>query len=186
MSHLLIKAVRAEQQVLETFAERVRFYEAKLREIKDLRMERLIKNHSQMLALLDGLRLVIDIPEQMVKATQQALVDLALERQSAISADHPLVNEFWETYEYLETMGNGERNIVNHSRDPQRIAINLNDFMAKAAHYNQPVPDLKVLRAYLRDSRRYKLVDPNLTVNSCIKTNSLSTGVAVRCWVFKK
>lgn len=186
VSHFLIKAVRAEQQVLETFAERVRFYEAKLRENKDLRMERLIKNHSQMLALLDGLRLVIDIPEHMVKATRQALVDMALERQSAISADHPLVNEFWETYEYLETMGNGERNIVNHSRDPQRIAINLNDFMAKAAHYNQPVPDLKVLRAYLRDSRRYKLLDPNLTVNSCIRTNSLSTGVAVRCWVFKK
>jgi len=186
VSHFLIKAVRAEQQVLETFAERVRFYEAKLRENKDLRMERLIKNHSQMLALLDGLRLVIDIPEHMVKATQQALVDMALERQSAISADHPLVNEFWETYEYLETMGNGERNIVNHSRDPQRIAINLNDFMAKAAHYNQPVPDLKVLRAYLRDSRRYKLLDTNLTVNSCIRTNSLSTGVAVRCWVFKK
>jgi len=89
-------------------------------------------------------------------------------------------------FKNLETMGNGERNIVNHSRDPQRIAINLNDFMAKAAHYNQPVPDLKVLRAYLRDSRRYKLVDPNLTVNSSIRTNSLSTGVAVRCWVFKK
>lgn len=186
LSHFLIRAVKAEQLVMDKFAERVRFYEAKLRENRDLRMERLIKNHSQMLALLDGLRLVIDIPEDMVVATRKALVDMAMERQSAISADHPMVNEFWEVYEYLEAIGNGERNVVNHSRDPQRIAINLNDFIARAAHHNQPVPDLKLLRGYLRDSRRYKLLDPNLTVNSCIKTNSVGTGVAVRCWVFKK
>lgn len=186
LSYFLIKAVRAEAQVLEKFGERVRFYEAKLRENKDLRMERLIKNHSQMLALLDGLRLVVDIPKAMVEETRQKLVDMALERQSAISADHPLVNEFWETYEYLESTGNGERNVINHSRDPQRIAINLNDFLAKAAYHSQPVPDLKLLRTYLRDSRRYKLVDPNLTVNSCIKTNTAGAGVAVRCWVFQK
>ena len=186
VSHFLIRAVRAEQQVMETFAERVRFYEAKLRENKDLRMERLIKNHSQMLALLDGLRLVIDVPEEIVRATRKALVDMALERQSAISADHPLVNEFWETYEYLESMGNGERAVVNHSRDPQRIAINLNDFIAKAAQHSQPAPDLKLLRHYLRDSKRYKLVDNNLTVNSGIRKNSVGTGVAVRCWVFTK
>ncbi|HFL2042589.1 TPA: bifunctional DNA primase/helicase, partial [Stenotrophomonas maltophilia] len=99
----------------------------------------------------------------------------------AISADHPLVNEFWETYEYLESTGNGERPVVNHSRDSQRIAINLNDFLAKAAHHSQPVPDLKLLRTYLRDSRRHKLLDPNLTVNSSIKTNMSGAGVAVRC-----
>ncbi|AIL09269.1 toprim domain-containing protein [Stenotrophomonas maltophilia] len=186
LSHFLIKAVRAEAQVMEKFGERVRFYEAKLRENKDLRMERLIKNHSQMLALLDGLRLIIDIPEDMVTATRKALVAMAMERQSAVSADHPLVNEFWEAYEYLESLGNGERPVVNHSRDPQRIAVNLNDFIAKAAHHSQPVADLKLLRAYLRDSRRYKLVDTNLTVNSAIKTNSTGGGVAVRCWVFKK
>jgi len=186
LSHFLIKAVRAEGQVMETFAERVRFYETRLRENKDLRMERLIKNHSQMLALLDGLRQVIDVPEHMVVATRQALVNMAMERQSAISADHPLVNEFWETYEYLESLGNGERPIVNHSRDKQRIAVNLNDFIAMAARHNQPVPDLKVLRCYLRDSRRHKLIDPNLTVNSAIKLDSFDKGVAVRCWVFEK
>ena len=186
LSYFLIKAVRAEAKVLKKFGERVRFYEAKLRENKDLRMERLIKNHSQMLALLDGLRLVVDIPKEMVEETRQKLVEMALERQSAISADHPLVNEFWETYEYLESTGNGERPVVNHSRDSQRIAINLNDFLAKAAHHSQPVPDLKLLRTYLRDSRRHKLLDPNLTVNSSIKTNMSGAGVAVRCWVFQK
>lgn len=185
LSYFLIKAVRAEAQILEKFAERVRFYEAKLRENKDLRMERLIKNHSQMLALLDGLRLVIDIPKEMVEETRQKLVEMAIERQSAISADHPLVTEFWEAYDYLQSCGDTEC-AVNHSRDPQRIAVNLNDFIAKAARRSQPVPDLKLLRAYLRDSRRHKLIDANLTVNSSIKVDSTRKGIAVRCWVFEK
>lgn len=186
VSHFLLKSVRAEAAVMDKFNERVRFYEARLRENKDLRMERLIKNHSQMLALLDGLRLVIDVPEEMVIETRKVLTSMAMERQSAISADHPLVNEFWETYEYLESIGAGERPVVNHSRDPQRIAINLNDFLARAAQHNQPVPDLKVLRNYLRDSRRHKLIDANLTVNSAIKLDSLGKGAAIRCWVFGK
>lgn len=185
LSHFLIKAVRAEAQILEKFAERVRFYEAKLRENKELRMERLIKNHSQMLALLDGLRLVIDIPKEMVEDTRNKLVDMAIERQSAISADHPLVTEFWEAYDYLQSCGDTEC-AVNHSRDPQRIAVNLNDFIAKAARRSQPVPDLKLLRAYLRDSRRHKLIDANLTVNSALKVDSTRKGIAVRCWVFEK
>ncbi len=185
LSYFLIKAVRAEAQILEKFAERVRFYEAKLRENKDLRMERLIKNHSQMLALLDGLRLVIDIPKEMVEDTRNKLVDMAIERQSAISADHPLVTEFWEAYDYLQSCGDTECT-VNHSRDPQRIAVNLNDFIAKAARRSQPVPDLKLLRAYLRDSRRHKLIDANLTVNSALKVDSTRKGIAVRCWVFEK
>lgn len=185
VSHFLIKAVRAEAQILEKFAERVRFYEEKLRENKELRMERLIKNHSQMLALLDGLRLVIDIPKEMVEDTRNKLVDMAIERQSAISADHPLVTEFWEAYDYLQSCGDTEC-AVNHSRDPQRIAVNLNDFIAKAARRSQPVPDLKLLRAYLRDSRRHKLIDANLTVNSALKVDSTRKGIAVRCWVFEK
>ncbi len=148
-------------------------------------MERLIKNHSQMLALLDGLRLVIDIPKEMVEDTRNKLVDMAIERQSAISADHPLVTEFWEAYDYLQSCGDTEC-AVNHSRDPQRIAVNLNDFIAKAARRSQPVPDLKLLRAYLRDSRRHKLIDANLTVNSALKVDSTRKGIAVRCWVFEK
>jgi hypothetical protein len=80
-------------------------------------MERAIKNHGQMLALLDALRLVMEIPKEMVVATREALVAAALERQSAVSAENAQANEFWEVYEYLETT-NGGMPVVNHSRDP--------------------------------------------------------------------
>ncbi|AAM42274.1 phage-related protein [Xanthomonas campestris pv. campestris str. ATCC 33913] len=185
LSHFLIKAVRCEGAILEKFAERVKFYEARLREKPDLRLERVIKNHAQMLALLDCLRMVITIPEEMIKATRDALLEMAFERQKAISADHAQVNEFWEVYEYLEATGNGKP-VVNHSRDASRIAINLNQFAAKAAQFSQVVPDLKVLRGLLADSRRHKLVSANTAVNSAVLTNGFGAGTTVKCWVFSK
>lgn len=185
LSHFLIKAVRSEGQVLAKFKERVSYFEARLREKTDLRLERVIKNHAQMLSLLDCLRLVIEVPEHMVVATRDALVAAAMERQMAISADHKIVNEFWETYEYLEGLNNGERPMLNHSRDPNKIAINLNEFVAKAGQHGQAVPDLVDLRKHLPDSRRYKLISANTAVNSNIRNTMLGSSFTVKCWVFK-
>ncbi|MDO0848272.1 toprim domain-containing protein [Xanthomonas campestris pv. campestris] len=186
VSHFLVRAIRQERAILDLFAERVKVFEAKLRAQQDLRLERVIKNHAQMLALFDCLRLVITIPDDMVEQTRLALLDMALERQKAISADHAMVNEFWEVYEYLEATGHGKA-VVNHSRDAQRIAINLNHFAARAAQFSQSVPDLKVLRALLGDSRRHKFIGANVAVNSAVLKDDLTgAGTTVKCWVFAK
>ncbi|WP_181120253.1 toprim domain-containing protein [Xanthomonas arboricola] len=186
LSHFLVRAVRQERAILDLFAERVKMFEGKLRAQPELRLERVIKNHAQMLALFDCLRLVLTIPDDMVEKTRLALLDMALERQKAISADHALVNEFWEVYEYLEATGHGKA-VVNHSRDAQRIAINLNHFAARAAQFSQGVPDLKVLRALLSDSRRHKFIGANVAVNSAILKDELTgVGTTVKCWVFAK
>ncbi|MFA4340888.1 toprim domain-containing protein [Xanthomonas perforans] len=186
VSHFLVRAIRQERAILDLFAERVKVFEAKLRAQQDLRLERVIKNHAQMLALFDCLRLVITIPDDMVEQTRLALLDMALERQKAISADHAMVNEFWEVYEYLEATGHGKA-VVNHSRDAQRIAINLNHFAARAAQFSQAVPDLKVLRALLGDSRRHKFIGANVAVNSAVLKDDLTgVGTTVKCWVFAK
>ncbi|WP_372176932.1 toprim domain-containing protein [Xanthomonas axonopodis pv. phyllanthi] len=186
VSHFLVRAIRQERAILDLFAERVKVFEAKLRAQQDLRLERVIKNHAQMLALFDCLRMVITIPDDMVEQTRLALLDMALERQKAISADHAMVNEFWEAYEYLEATGHGKA-VVNHSRDAQRIAINLNHFAARAAQFSQAVPDLKVLRALLGDSRRHKFIGANVAVNSAVLKDDLTgVGTTVKCWVFAK
>ncbi|QSQ38910.1 toprim domain-containing protein [Xanthomonas translucens] len=186
VSHFMVRAVRQERAILDLFAERVKMFEAKLRAQPDLRLERVIKNHAQMLALFDCLRLVINIPDDIVEKTRLALLDAAMERQKAISADHVMVNEFWEVFEYLEATGAGKA-VVNHSRDPQRIAINLNHFAARAAQFSQSVPDLKVLRALLSDSRRHKFLGANVAVNSAIlKDDLVGAGTTVKCWVFQK
>ena len=189
LSHFLLKAVRAEPQVMIKFAERVIVHEERLRKLKEIRVERIIKNHSQMLALLDCLRLICPLDENQLATTQQQLVTMALERQSAISADHPLVAEFWEVYDYLESLGEGQQ--VNHSNDTKLIAINLNEFAEKASEHRQNLADLKTLRALLGDCRSHKLLETNKPTYSVIRAAQSAANPlfdkpkTVRCWIFQ-
>ncbi len=190
LSHFLLMAVRAETQVMTRFAERVLVHERQLRELKDIRVERIIKNHSQLMALVDCLRLVCPLDENHVATTHQALMTMALERQSAISADHPLIAEFWEVYEYLESLGEGPQ--VNHSTDPKLIAINLNEFAEMASVHRQNLGDLKTLRGLLVNSRSHKWLETNKAVYSAVRASQAVTNGAprrsstVRCWIFKQ
>lgn len=189
LSHFLLLAVRAEAQVMAKFAERVLVHERQLRTLKEIRVERIIKNHSQLMALVDCLRLVCPLDENQVVTTQQALTVMALERQSAISADHPLVAEFWEVYEYLESLGEGPQ--VNHSTDPKLIAINLNEFAEKASEHRQNLADLKTLRGLLVNSRSRKWLETNKAVYSAVRASQAAGNAmfnkptTVRCWIFQ-
>lgn len=189
LSHFLLKSVRMESQVLAMFNDRVKLYEIELRKIKDLRIERIVKNHSQMLAMLDCLKLVVDIPEQYLKESRRELMTMALERQRSISADHPAVAEFWEVYEYLQMQG--EDSCVNHSADPKIIAININEFYERASMHRQNLVDIKTLRMLLRDSRSHKLMDINKPVHSSLRATAAQRNlnydkpITVKCWTFK-
>jgi energy-coupling factor transporter ATP-binding protein EcfA2 len=190
LSHFLLLAVRAETQVMTRFAERVLVHERQLRELKDIRVERIIKNHSQLMALVDCLRLVCALDDNQVATTQQALICMALERQAAISADHPLVAEFWEVFEYLESIGEGPQ--VNHSIDPKLIAINLNEFAEMASVHRQNLGDLKTLRGLLVNSRSRKWVETNKAIYSAVRAAQAAChGIpkkttTVRCWIFQR
>ncbi|MXI46167.1 bifunctional DNA primase/helicase [Pseudomonas moraviensis] len=190
LSHFLLLAVRAETQVMTRFAERVLVHERQLRELKDIRVERIIKNHSQLMALVDCLRLVCALDDNQLATTQQALMGMALERQAAISADHPLVAEFWEVYEYLESIGEGPQ--VNHSTDPKLIAINLNEFAEMASVHRQNLGDLKTLRGLLVNSRSRKWLETNKPIYSAVRAAQAAChGIpkkttTVRCWIFQR
>ncbi|TNB92234.1 bifunctional DNA primase/helicase [Pseudomonas jessenii] len=190
LSHFLLLAVRAEAQVMAKFSERVLVHEQQLRKLKEIRVERIIKNHSQLMALVDCLRLVCPLDDNHVATTHQALMVIALERQAAISADHPLVAEFWEVYEYLESLGEGPQ--VNHSTDPKLIAINLNEFAEKASEHRQNLADLKTLRGLLVNSRSRKWLDTNKAIYSAVRASQSAMNgtpkrsTTVRCWIFQQ
>ncbi|ALI11103.1 toprim domain protein [Pseudomonas fluorescens] len=189
LSHFLLMAVRAEAQVMAKFAERVAVHEQHLRQLKEIRVERIIKNHSQIMALVDCLCLICPLDENQRVTTHQALTSMALERQAAISADHPLVAEFWDVYEYLESLGEGPQ--VNHSVDPKLIAINLNDFAEKASDHRQNLADLKTLRTLLVNSRSRKLLEVNKATYSAVRAAQAANNAmarkstTVRCWTFQ-
>lgn len=189
LSYFLLKSVRAEKQVLDLFNERVKLYEAELRKNRDLRIERIIKNHAQILSLLDCLTLVASLPDHYLQETRRELMTMALDRQRSISADHPAVADFWEVYEYLQMQG--EDSQVNHSVDENLIAINLNEFYEKASLHRQNLVDIKTMRALLRDSRSRKLLDTNKPTYSALRSAAENRSAyygkptTVKCWVFR-
>jgi hypothetical protein len=216
LSNFLLQAVRKESEVMELFAHRMPGYEAKLRTLhshcfacetpfKDerehcghcgnklrgyIRVERINKNHAQLLALLDCLRLVVPLSEAQISHTRTQIIRMAIERQASISSDHPVVAEFWEVYEYLEGL-DADGPVVNHSKKEHTIAINLNDFVKCAAEHRQKVADISELRERLKDSRSRKLIDTNKATDSAVRAHQTKHSNAtitkqpiVKCWVF--
>ncbi|NUU37362.1 toprim domain-containing protein [Pseudomonas sp. C2B4] len=217
LSNFLLQAVRKESEVLELFANRVPGYEAKLRTLHShcfacetpfknehdqcahcgnklrgyIRVERINKNHAQLLALLDCLRLVVPLSEPQISHTRTQIIRMAIERQASISSDHPVVAEFWEVYEYLEGL-DADGPVVNHSKKDNTIAINLNDFVKCAAEHRQKVADIGELRERLKDSRSRKLIDTNKATDSAVRAHQAKHSNAVitkqpivKCWIFQ-
>ncbi len=190
VSHFLLMATRAEAKVLETFRAQVKVHEQALRELKEIRIERIIKNHAQLLALLDALRLVVPLTDRQHQATQRELTAMALVRQNAVNADPAEVAEFWEVFDYLQSLS--DEPVVDHSKKPDLIAINLNEFAERAAEHKQKLADVGTLRNLLPNSRSRKYIEHNKSVDSAVRAafnrrnNTLTQrGTTVKCWLFK-
>ena len=118
-------------------------------------------------------------------ALSQQITEMAAEQQQVINNDHVLVQEFWEAFDYLD---NGDMSVLNHSRDPGLIAVNLNHFLQVATERRQQVPPLRDLKKVLKTSSRRKFVDVKV-VNSGIRSGQSSLAApstAVKCWVFQR
>lgn len=191
LSHFLLLALRAEAAILATFTDAIKGYEAQLREIKDLRVERVIKNHAHMMALVYALAVHLwPMDAYRLKQVHMELMQMALDRQRAISADHPAVAEFWEVFDYLENMDDDSS--VNHSSDPALIAVNLNEIYEKASMHRQNLIEIRTLRALLRDSRTHKFLESNKSTHSAIRARAAEKNdlydkpATVKCWVFRR
>ena len=172
---------------------RCKVHEKALRGLKQIRHERIVKNHSQLMALVECLKLVCPISDAQIATTHQRLTTMAVERQMAINNDVQAVAEFWEVYEYLQSTDANP--VVNHSADPSLIAINLNEFALKAANHRQQIAELSELRKLLKDSRLHKFVESNRPVHSVIRASQQNERDAfnanpkpstLKCWIFKK
>lgn len=189
VSNFLVQAISKEPKVMTRFSEAYPKHREHLRSLRTLGSARIIKNHSMMLALVDCLTLVLPITTQMVESTRQEIIAMAHERQSAIVMDPPEVVEFWQVYDYLESLSTDP--VVNHSKKSDVIAINLNHFAKIAAEHRQKLADLNTLRHLLRDCRAHKLIEINRTTSSAINSiqrrhNMVNPPAeSVSCWQFK-
>lgn len=184
VSGFILACTTKEKQILEIVEAKTDFYHQQLIAAPEIKNIRIAKNHGQLMALADALRLVIKITDEEHAQLHAQIKSMAIERQHAINADHPVVDEFWDTYEYL----NGDESYpsLNHSRDAGIIAINLNHFVHLAAEHKQQVANMRDLKKLLKGSRRYKYLGQRV-VNSGIKARNLDSGrsTSERCWVFE-
>ncbi len=185
VSYFILHAITSEAQVMACMFKRTPHYEQQLHTKPDISHMRIAKNHAQLMALVDALALIIPISDKQQEEVQVQLMEMAIKRQHMINADHPVIQEFWDTFDYLN--GDGEP-LLNHSREPTLIAVNLNDFAKLAAEQQQKIPLLIDLKRYLRNSRSRKFVEIK-TVRSVIHSRGLShkTGSEVlKCWIFQR
>lgn len=186
LSWFAMNAMRNERSFLGIFENRFKIWEAKLREVEGIRMERIIKNHAQIGALVDALHHLINIPLDRLNQVHAQIPVLALSRQEAMAADHPKVSEFWDVFEYLdETLSASTGFGLNHSQNENQIAVNLNEIAEQAGFHRQQLADMKELRALLKNSRRHKFIDSNVAIHSRVRQANNATAT-LKCWVFKK
>jgi hypothetical protein len=172
-------AVR-EPQVMEVMSQRTAGHEQYLREV-GVRVHRIAKNHAQLMSLVRclGQECLGLLPDNAINEALNECERMALERQEAINADHPVVAEFWDAVDYLRGLG-AEEAWVNHYReDSGQIAINLKHFEALCAEHKIRAPATVELKRHLRASKRRRFVEANRVVRSLIWERT------TRCWVFE-
>lgn len=146
-----------------------------------------MKNHAQLCALVEALAIVAEINQEQIEQTHQLLLEMTVMRQQVINADHPLVQEFWDAFDFID---DNDVQVLNHSRDPNLIAVNLNHFAEIASERRQQFPPLTELKRVLKASRSRKFVGVR-TVNSAINGRYNDQHMydkrptSVKCWVFE-
>jgi len=182
VSGFALQAATRAKKLLELFGQRLGGYEAEIGALPTIKMNRVARNHAKMAALLDclgpdGLGL---LPLNTVNEAVLEAYAMAEERQQAINADHPIVQEFWEAYDYAQDLGH-QKALLNHygSDRDDLIAINLKHFEAVTAELKLRAPTSAELKRHLKTSKTRPFIDSNRAV--CSQLFELRT---MRCWVF--
>jgi hypothetical protein len=196
LSGFLLSAIEHEKDVLENLDKRYKDFEKRLAQVGIVN-RRVQKNYAQVMAMIDALPMVSDVSRQAANEAIALLAGLAKERETELGRDHPIVERFWEMFEYLNGLGpdGNEADLsaqLDHSRDADVIAVNLNHFVQLARDRQQQVPDVSDLKKYLPTSKRFRFVEANRTVSSAVharlnaRSDDIKRPASIRCWIFKQ
>lgn len=179
ISGFIIHAVRREEQILTVYKARFKVHETTMLQQRGIRNGRLAKNHAQLAAMLDALRIVVTNLTDRDTAEAHTLIRTMLEqRQRAVESDHPFVELFWDRFDYIAANeGDTPTQPIDHSRTDDVFAISLTQFEQKCGDMRLSLPcPMTDLKRILKTSKARKFVAAK-AVNS-------TTGKTVNCWVF--
>ncbi|MGA9659513.1 MAG: toprim domain-containing protein, partial [Asticcacaulis sp.] len=146
---------------------------------RKVRNGRIRKNFAQLHAGLDALHTVIKLPADLLKKTHAHIDSLAVTRDRALEADHPIVAQFWEAFEWLQSNeGDSHPDPVNVHRKPDElIAVSLHRFEARCHEARISCPPIEDLKRHLKSSKTRPFLKMD-TVNPVV-------GKPVHCWIFQ-
>lgn len=183
VSGFALQVALNEAKLLKLFADRVTVHEGYLSQLPGIRVLRLAKNHAQLAALVEclGDRGLGLLPASAIDGALLEVERMALARQTAINDDHPIVSEFWEAYDYLNSLGKDRTKLNHMNPDLGIIAVNLKHIEAVAGEEHVRLPDTTSIKRHLATSKRRKFLEANRAVRSRLHGDNRTT----RCWIFE-
>lgn len=151
--------------------------EQRLLNHQGIAMSRIAQNGAQMMTLLQVLAKHINLSDEWLTKTLAFIEQICVMRQQSLNAEDPRLVEFWDSVEYLCSLNDSFN--LNHSADPQLMAISLPHFESCAKQVGVTVLPRIELNALLEKGRRYQFQGRKV-VRSVIFKKS------VKCLVFKK
>ncbi|ABM28502.1 toprim domain-containing protein [Nitratidesulfovibrio vulgaris] len=174
-------ALARERDILETYQTAFERIEARYSD-SSLKNERIIKNHAQVAACGHALGVIFPtMTDHLKDGLTEYLLLRAKAREQRLAADHPLVEQFWDTYDYLSiqlTKTTSRLDPLNHDRRDGVIAVNFNHFLEACRNCGQPTPDIGALKKLLPAGNARRFIAANRSVHSQHEKKT------VKCWLF--
>lgn len=183
VSQFALTVARQEATLLDHITTQGRKYANQMGQDPEIKALRIAKCHGQLMALVEclGPQALNLFDDQTITMAMGHINQMARERQQSINADHPMVAEFWEAFDYIEGL-RAEPTLDHYGGQGDNIAINLKDFERTCGEYKLRVPDMRELKRYLKSSKTRRFIDANRTVRSHVRLN----GASVKCWIFQR
>ncbi|EPK4610782.1 toprim domain-containing protein [Citrobacter freundii] len=192
VSGFLIKATSMADILLAEYDKHLAIAQQQFKAQGIIKTNRISLNHAQIQALLAVLPMVVPVPPERIQECWKYVITLAEERQRALNQDHPLVQEFWEMFDYLDSQ---ESAGMNHSSvsEPNEIAVNFNHFEEIAAHYRQRLNFTMVdIKKLLKHGTKRKYLRTCSVRSDVSKSYNLGKETTYRrpetyyCWIFSR
>jgi Toprim-like len=190
LAGFLHHALTHEKAYLNAFFAAYTVHRDRLTKNPEIKSQRVVDNHAQVMAGVSALKVLFkNFREDDLANALKHLEARAIDRDIRLKAEHPLVQQFWETYHWINDQvmevvdEDGQRQVkterLNHSSDPKLIAIHLNDFFEQSRKRNQELISIGDLKQVLPQSQHYRFLRQGRVQSRLQKTQ-------VRCWVFQK
>lgn len=190
VSGFTLLATMREKEIMKVFGQGYERARGELESNTNIRHIRIAKNHAQLVGLLEALALVVPVPVERIEKTREAITALAVERCQALKKDHPLVQEFWELFDYLDELAPYG---INHSSDEGEIAVNFNHLEEVAAAHRQRIPfTLTEIKKLLKNGNERRFIDTKTTRSAVSERHNRGKGEmqrmpeTFRCWIFRR